>query len=339
MRVQPVDQGALPALNSVLQSIESVRNARAVYLLLLAFAASGLLLTMAQGAMSREAGLPAALWAASAFFVVFYGSNAAGLVLMDEALGRPLRYPADALRDALRTAHRLLAVVLCVLAGVLLMAAGVLGLLWAARLPVVGPALLGLTVPLAVPGIGLVTLAMVTLVGPLAAPAVWAGMGVRDVLGLLWRQVRRRFAHAVLLSAAVSLLTAAVAGLVSFVVLAGGRALLGLAVLLAGVELAPDPFMAALFGQGFRLAPGAPALSAQTSAALTGAGVVFALGLVVPGVVYLRGLCELYLALRRLDEDAPPGTFGTPCVTPADTVDGAAAIAAAPAPNVAAWPT
>jgi hypothetical protein len=38
MRVQPVEHGALQALNSVLQSIESVRNARALYLLLLAFA-------------------------------------------------------------------------------------------------------------------------------------------------------------------------------------------------------------------------------------------------------------------------------------------------------------
>jgi len=306
MRVQPVDQGALPALNSVLQSIESVRNASALYLLMLAFASSGLMLTLAQRAMASESGLLTALWAGAAFFVLFYGSNAAGLVLMDEALGRPGRHPADALRDALRVAHRLLLVVACVLAGVALLGAGVLGLLFAARLPVVGPTLLGLTVPLAVPAIGLVALAMVTLVGPVAAPAVWAGLGVREVLALLARQVRRRFAQAVLLSAAVSLLTAAVAGLVSFVVLTGGRALLGLAVVLADVELAPDPFMAALFGQGLRMAPGAPALSAQTSAALTGAGVVFALGLVVPGVVYLRGLCELYLALRRLDGDDPP---------------------------------
>jgi hypothetical protein len=315
MRVQPVDQGALPALNSVLQSIESVRNASALYLLMLAFASSGLLLTMAQGALAREAGVVAALWAGAAFFVLFYGSNAAGLVLMDQARGLPGRHPADAVRDALGLAHRLLAVVLCVLAAVALLGAAVVGLLYASRLPVVGPALLGLTVPLAVPAIGLVALAMVTLVGPVAAPAVWAGLGVRAVLALLARQVRRRFAHAVLLSAAVSLLTAAVAGLVSFVVLTGGRALLGLAVVLAGVELAPDPFIAALFGQGFRLAPGAPALSAQTSAALTGAGVVFALGLVVPGVVYLRGLCELYLALRRLDGDEPP-VLAKPLQTP-----------------------
>ena len=46
-------------------------------------------------------------------------------------------------------------------------------------------------------------------------------------------------------------------------------------------------------------------VSAHTASALSGAGVVFALGLVVPGVVYLRGLCELYLALRRSDGEAP----------------------------------
>ncbi len=306
MRVQPVEHGALQALNSVLQSIESVRNARALYLLLLAFAGAGLMMTLAQGALARESGTAAALWLAAAFFSLFYTSNAAGLVLMDEACGRAPRLPAEALRDALRTAHRLLAVVLCVLVAAGLLLAVVLGLLWATRLPGLGPTLLGAVVALGVPSLGLAGVALLALVGPLAAPAVWAGLGVRQTLHLLLQQVRRRFAHALMLSAAVSLLTATVAGLVSVVVLLGGRALLALAVGVLDIDLAPQPFLAALFGQGLRMAPGAPALSAATQAALTGAGLVFALGLVVPGVVYLRGLCELFLALRRSDDDTPP---------------------------------
>ena len=306
MWVQPNQASPLQALNSVLQSIESVRNVSALYLLLIAFSGAGLLMTMAQVALSSEAGLAATLWIAGAFSVLFYSSNAAGLVLMDEACGRPLRLPIEALRDALRCAHRLLAVVACVLAATAVLVVAVAVLLFAARLPAVGPALLGLVVPVAVPTIGLAALALVTLVGPVAAPAVWAGLGVRQVLTMLGHQVRRRPAHAVLLSAAVSLLTAAVAALVSVVVMAGGRAVLGLSAWVAGFDLATGPFLAALFGQGFRLAPGAAALSAHTSAALTGAGVVFALGLVVPGVVYLRGLCELYLSLRRLDGDPLP---------------------------------
>ncbi len=306
MRVHPVNHGALQALNSVLQSIESVRNARALYLLLLAFAGGGLLMTMAQRSLAGESSVAAALWLAGAFFVLFYTSNAAGLVLMDEACGRPLRLPAEALRDALRSAHRLLAVVLCVLLVAAVLVAAVAALLATARLPVLGPSMLGLVVPVAVPALGLAGLTLLALVGPVAAPAVWAGMGVREVLALLLRQVRVRFAHALMLSAAVSLLTATVAGLISAVVLGGGRAMVALAVLGLGIDLAPEPFLAALFGQGLRMAPGAPSLSAATASALTGAGVVFALGLVVPGVVYLRGLCELYLALRRSDGEAPP---------------------------------
>ena len=305
MRVQPFNDGALPALNAVLQSIESARNARAMYLLTLAFASSAWLLTLAQSALGQETGWMAALWFGSAFFALFYGTNAAGLMLMDEARGLPSREPLDALRDALGLAHRLLVVVSAVLGLEALVVGLALALLWACRLPVVGTALLGVTVALMVPMLGLVALTLVALVGPVAAPAIWAGLSARATLALLLRHARRRFAHTLLLSAAVSLLTAAVAGLVSFVVLAGGRAVLNLAVLAAGVDIAPDPFMTALFGQGLRQAPGAAALSAQTAAARTGAGAVFALGLVVPGVIYLRGLSEMFLALCRVDELPP----------------------------------
>jgi hypothetical protein len=304
MAVQPSDRGALPALNSVLQSIESVRNYPALYLLLLSFAASGLLVSAAQGAMARSATLPSVLALAAACFALFYGSNAAGLLLMDEATGAPPRSPAEALRDALRIGHRLLLVVGAVLVAVALLVAAVVGLLLLTRVPALGPSLLAVVVPVAVPALGLAVVAMVMLVGPLAAPAVWSGLRPRAVLAMLRRQARERFAHAVLLAAAVSLLSAAVAALVSFTVLAGGRVLLGLALLVADVDLAPQPFFAALFGIGWRLAPGAPALSAPTTAALSGAGVVFALGLVLPAAVYLRGLCELFLALRSVDQ--PP---------------------------------
>lgn len=303
MRVQPVEQGALQALSAVLQSIESVRNASALYLLLLAFAGGSLMMTLAQGALARESAVAASLWLAAAFFSLFYASNAAGLVLMDEACGRAPRLPIDALRDAMRTAHRLLVVVSCVLLAFALLLAVVLGLLLATRL--LGAGLLGAVVALGVPVLGLAGVALLALVGPLAAPAVWAGLDVRQTLRLLQQQVRQRFVHALMLSAAVSLLTATVAALVSVVVLAGARALLALAVGVLDIDLAPQPFLAALFGQGLRMAPGAPALSAATQSALTGAGLVFALGLVVPGVVYLRGLCELFLALRRSDDETP----------------------------------
>lgn len=296
--------GPLRALDAVLQSVESVRNGTALYLLLLCFALAGWLLVTAQRLLGGDTLMPAVALGGAAFLVVLYGSTAAGLVLMDEALGRPGRHPLDALRDALQPAHRLLGVVLTVLALVALLLAAVAALLWLARLPAVGAAWLGVLVPLAVPLLGAAALVMVTLVGPIAAPAAWYGLRWREILAMLLRQLRARPVHAVLLSAAVSLLSAAVAGLMSFMVLAGGRAFAALAAGLLGLPLAVPPFLSALFGMGLRVAPGAPPLPEHTSAAITGAGLVFALGLVVPGAVYLRGLCELFLALRRADDEA-----------------------------------
>ncbi|MBI5260165.1 MAG: hypothetical protein HY855_26935 [Burkholderiales bacterium] len=326
MRVQPVALSPLQALNLVLTSIDAVRNARAQWLLLASIAITGLLLAQLRRALVLESSLGAGSLALLAFGVTFYGSNAVGLMMMDDARGRPAREPRQALADALRLGHRLLGVVACVLLlfGLLLGAVG--GLLWAAQLPRVGNAVLTGAVALGVPVLGLGALVMVGVVGPLAAPAVWCGLSVGAVLRLLWRELTRRLPQVVMLSAAVSLLSAAVAGLVSFIVLAGGRMLLALAAWVPGYELAPQSLMAALFGQGLRTA--GAAATAPVAAAHTGAGIVFALGLVLPGVVYLRGLCAVYLAVQPPGEPADPGDAPPPADRPA----------AAPAPAVAPAP-
>jgi hypothetical protein len=113
--------------------------------------------------------------------------------------------------------------------------------------------------------------------------------------------VRERLLFAALLTAALGVLTAAVAALASFVVLTGGRAIAALAVLVTGIEVPPQQLMAGLFGFGLRSLGAAGAPVAQTphgAAALVGGGMVFVLALVLPALVYLRGVCALYLALE-----------------------------------------
>ncbi|MFN0185270.1 MAG: hypothetical protein ACKVQR_15775 [Aquabacterium sp.] len=295
----------LQTLRQVLDSVDALRNGRALWLLLATFAMAGLLLASAQAALGKASMPGAVLWGGLALFATFYGSNAAGLMVMDQACGRPVRDPVAALSASLRCSHRLLIVMLLLAGGL-----AVIGLLSAlllklAAAPAFGPLLLGLLVPLLVPALGLTLLALVLLAAPLAAPAVWSGLGVRAVLRLLAAQARRRFVHVLLMTGAVGLLSAVITAGVSFTVLAGGRVTAYLAVLVAGVDLAPDPFLAALFGQGVRVS--ARGLSAHGIAAQTGAGVVFALGLALPGLVYLRGLCAVFLALqpRRSVASAP----------------------------------
>lgn len=294
----------LDALNRVLGSIQSVRNGRALFVLLLAFSLAGLLLAMAESALAREATLTAVVEAGLAFTVAFYGGNAAGLLLMDEARGLPSREVGRAVTDALASAHRLLVVLLVAGGAGLAVFAVIAGLLWVCRLQPVGPWLFALVVPLAVVVAGVTLLAAVSVLGPLAAPAVWRGLGVRRTLGFLRRQLRQRLVFAAMLSAATSLVAAAVGALVTFAVVGGGRIVASLAVLILQVDLPPQQLMAGLFGFGLRTlgAAGAPvAQEAYGQAALVGGGVVFALALVLPGAVYLRGMCSAFLALEEAD--------------------------------------
>lgn len=294
----------LAALGRVLQALDALRNGPALVLLLATFAAAGLLLAMAEASLAREALRLGQIEAGAALTVAFYGSNAAGLLLMDEARGRPPRDALDALHDALSSAHRLLVAVAILLAGCVLLGGAIVGLFWLSRSavsgPVVGPLLFGLLVPLGVVAIGLMLLSMMFVVVPLAAPAVWSGATVLQIVRTLLRLIRTRLLVVALLMSAVALLAAAVGALASFVVMAGGRAVAELGVAVVGVELPPQQLMAGLFGYGLRSlgAVGAPVTaSAHGAAALVGGGVVFALALVLPGLVYLRGACAVYLAM------------------------------------------
>ena len=296
----------LEALNRVLLSVESVRNGRALYVLLLTFATAGLLLAMAESALARSSVAWAVAWGGAALTALFYGSNAAGLLLMDEARSRPLREVSQALVDALAGAHRLLLVLLSVAGLGALLLALLAAALWATRAPWVGAALFGLLLPVAVVGVGVMLLAALAVVGPLAAPAIWSGLSVRATLALLLRQVRERLLFIALLMAAVSALAAAVGALASFVVMTGGRVVAALAVLVAGIDLPPQQLMAGLFGHGLRSlgAAGAPVVhSAYGQAALAGGGVVFVMALVLPGLIYLRGVCSVFVTLEERDAE------------------------------------
>ncbi|MFN3809532.1 MAG: hypothetical protein ACK4S6_02845 [Roseateles asaccharophilus] len=298
----------LQALNRVLSSLDAARNGPALYALLSTLCLTGLLLASAEAALARQESGWGMAWAALALLVAFYGVNTTGLLLMDQSQGRPVRDVRDALRDALGLAHRVLLCVLAVLILLGLLVAGLAGLLWAARLPAIGQALFTLTVPVGVLLLGMAALLVALLVGPLTGPAIWSGQGVRDTLALLRRQARERLPEALVLMAAVLLLTALASAAVSFVVLTGGRVLALLAIWGADIDLQPQQLMAALLGYGLRSlgASGVPLPeSPMSQAAMAGGGVVAALALVLPGLVYLRGCCAVYLVLRDLQAPDP----------------------------------
>ncbi len=294
----------LPLLARVLASVDALRNLRALYALLTGFCLAGLLLGAAQSAMTHDQPLRSAAWMGLGVAVAFFGVNAAGLMLMDQARGLAVRDPQDAFADALRCAHRALLAVLACLAVAGVTALALAGLLWATRWPVVGAPLLAVVLPLAVLVLGGLAFALVVIVGPLAGPAVWAGRHRSGALAFLRDQLRHGLPETALLMAAVYLLAALATAAVSFVVLSGGRLMTGLAILGAGVDLPAGQLLAGVMGLGPRgLGASGVALQGGTLgvAALVGGGAVFAIALVLPTLVWLRGCCAVYLAVT----DAP----------------------------------
>src|SRR3990167_4957304 len=74
------------ALVRVLASIEALRDGRAMYVLLSAFAGAGLSIATAQASLARSEVNWAIFQGSLGLFIAFYGSHAAGLLLMDRAL-------------------------------------------------------------------------------------------------------------------------------------------------------------------------------------------------------------------------------------------------------------
>jgi hypothetical protein len=292
----------LSALARVLASVDALRNLRALYALLAGFCFAGLLLAMAQSALARDQTLVGALWMGLALAVAFFGVNATGLMLMDQARGLPVRDPQDAFADALHGAHRVLLVLLACLIPAGAVALALAGLLWATRWPVVGAPLLGLVLPAGVLALGGISFALVVVVGPLTGPAVWAGRSSRATLALLRGRLRHGLPETALLMAAVYLLAALATAAVSFVVVGGSRLMAGLAIVGAGVELPARQLLAGVMGLGPRAlnASGVPLEGGALGlAALIGGGVVFAIALVLPTLVWLRGCCAVYLAVTE----------------------------------------
>lgn len=289
------------ALAQVLGSIEAVRDGRAMYVLLAAFAGGGTVLAMARSALGEANNMTlAVIEGALGLFIAFYGSQAAGLLLMDRAQGRPSRDVFDAVVDALGVAHRVLVALL-----VMLLAAGgvaglVVGLFWLCGLAVVGPWLYALVLPVTVITLGSMLVAGMAVVGPLTGPVVWAGASSKATILQLVRLLRQHLLHAATLMAGLTFVTALVGAGASLVVLMAGRIMAELSIWMLGVTVPAEILMGGLVGHAVHavdLKVVSPDALPYIAAANVGGGVVFGLALVLPTLVYLRGVCEIYLLL------------------------------------------
>jgi hypothetical protein len=277
---------------TLLDSIDALRNWRAVLLLLVTLVASALV--MGLGTLLADVGAVfVALFALAAYGVLFYGANAVGILLMDEARGRPSLSMLDAIGQSLASSHRLILVYLLLaalyLAGLVLLAL----VLVVCKLPFLGPMLYAAVFPVSVAVAGAALFALPVVVFPLSAPAVWNGASAMECATQLVAIARRRLLMVLVLMLAVAFIAGMVALLLGAVLFTGAAVTAGVSAPILGSS------DAALGGMG---AFGMGAAGPYATAAGLGGGVLFAAAFTLPGLVYLQGVCMVYLrAVDGLD--------------------------------------
>jgi hypothetical protein len=177
---------------SLLRATDAMRNVRAGALLL-----GSLVLAVLAGVLGAIVSAQVHVALGLVFFLLsfaiyFYGANAVGIMMMDEAKGGTARPVLSAVLTSLAISHRTILLMLLVgltyFVGALVMAL----LLAICKVPGIGPALFAFVFPLCVVVSGFAIFAGYAVIVPLAGPAVWAGATVLQALSQLAAIARQR---------------------------------------------------------------------------------------------------------------------------------------------------
>lgn len=274
---------------SVLSAIDAVRNLRAATVLVGSFVLCGAFMGLGTVLSMRIHPLLGLVLALVAAAIVFYGTGAAGIMVMDEARGGTSRPIAAAVLTSLGTSHRLL---LALLLFGLLYLAGLMAiavLLLVCKVPGLGPLLFAVVFPLSVVVCGVAGFAFFAVVMPLLGPSIWGGATTMQAISQLAAIARQRIVSVVISMLVVMMLAWLVFAIVGGIMMTGTMVAGSMS---AGILNTGGFGLASLMGGMGGFGDGA----GYVGAGAIGGGLVWAIALVLPGLVSIRGCCQVYLS-------------------------------------------
>lgn len=279
---------------SLLSAVDAVRNWRAAALMLASLILSALVGALG-GVVSFQVHIALGfVFFLLAFAVYFYGANAVGIMMMDEAQGGTSRPIFAAVLTSLSIGHRLifvlLLVVLTYIVGALVMAL----LLLICKIPGLGPLLFAFVFPLCVVISGVAIFAGYAVIAPLAGPAVWSGATTLQALSRLVAIARQRIVVVILSVLVLLLICGFVGGIILSIMFTGTLITGGMSASIIGVSGIDFSSVVGMFGMSRSGYGGGD--SGHLAAGAFGWSVVMAIAITLPLLVYLRGSCQLYLA-------------------------------------------
>jgi hypothetical protein len=213
------------------------------------------------------------------------GTSIAGLLLRDQACGETPRPLRKAVSDGIPAFLRILGVMLI---SVLLMVAFLLCLsvlLFACKIPAVGPVLYAVLFPVLVILAGLLYFGLMAGLS-MACPAVWNGATIRATLEIVWRIIAHRAVELLVNLFLLSVLIALAGFILTSIIFVGAHIILGMSVPILG-----DSFSGSLF----TAVSGSKASFAVRFGFMTG----LMLFLSAMTAMYLMGLNLIYLRITK----------------------------------------
>lgn len=287
---------------SLLDATSAIGNWRSLAL----FAASTVAAVLVFGLLvATQSAAGVLLGAVLGWLLAFYGVNAVGIMLMDATRDGESRTPMQAVAASLLTSHRLLLVGLLAFAGLLALLIGVAILLLLCKLPVIGPLLFAVVMPLSALLLGLTLFTLAYVFYPLAASAIWSGATVMEAAGNLLAIARKRLVAVVLQEVVLMLIVFFVALILLGIVFSGlGLTTMMSAGIVGGGEGGLQSLGMMAMGMG-SMGMGGMGMGGGGGYVLAGGlgtTLLLALAGIVPGLIALQGFCQIYLSsLEGLD--------------------------------------
>ena len=290
----------LKSSGSLLDATSAISNWRALAL----FAASTVAAVLVFGLLvATQSAAGVLLGTLLGWLLAFYGVNAVGIMLMDATRDGESRTPMQAVAASLLTSHRLLLVGLLALAGLLVLLVGVAILLLLCKLPVIGPLLFAVVMPLSALLLGFTLFTLAYVFYPLAASAIWSGATVMEAAGNLLAIARKRLVAVVLQEVVLMLIVLFVTLILLGIVFSGlGLTTMMSAGIVGGGEGGLQSLGMMAMGMGSMGMGGLGGGGGYVLAGGLGTTLLLALAGIVPGLIALQGFCQIYLSsLNGLD--------------------------------------
>ena len=298
-------QNHLAGTSMLFRALDAAKNWRALGLLI-ATSICAILVMSVFGFIASRFGygtmtmLTGGLGTLLALIVFFTGFSAVGILLMDQAKTNPPRALSNALFAGLATLPRFLGLILIELALALAFVIVAALFLFICKIPALGPFLYTFVYPILVVIIGVLYFAVVFVVNPLAAPALWDGNNVMQALAKLWQLGKNFLIPVVLNQLVLGLIVFVVAGILFGMMAIGSVATIGLSTQILGYEVSGSPM-----GMFNGMMAGGAGASGYGLALMFGSGILFAIVGAIPLLVLISGNCLIYLQYARdLDTSA-----------------------------------